>query len=254
MAKLSDVYSVLCSIAPPELQMDFDNSGVQLGHMGAEITKAVLALDITQDVIDEAIECGAELIISHHPLLFNPIKSFVDEDITAKKLLTLAENHIAAISMHTNLDISEGGVNDVLIALVGAKAELALEDGCGRIGSLKEALPLRDFLLRCKAVLHTEGLRFYDSGHPVKRLAVMGGAGGDALRRAYELGCDTYLTADIKYHVFLEAAELGINLIDGDHFGTENPVIQPLAERLGNAFPEIEFIVSGRHKQLISFM
>ena len=105
----------------------------------------------------------------------------------------------------------------------------------------------------CMAVLKTSGLRYYDSGRQVCKLAVMGGSGGDSLETAYRLGCDTYLTADIKYHHFLEAQELGINLIDGDHFCTENLVIPVLAQRLRAAFPETEFTISKRHHQVIRF-
>lgn len=254
MATVSEIYSYLCTLAPIELQMGFDNSGIQIGRGQAAVSKVVTALDVTDDVIQEAIEIGAELIISHHPLMFHPPKLIIDHDLTSRKILTLAEKRIAVISMHTNLDIAEGGVNDVLINILGAEAEGELEDGCGRIGTLSEEISMRDFLLRCKAVLHTDGLRFYDSGRPVKKLAVMGGAGGDSVMRAFEMNCDTYVTADIKYHQFLEAAELGINLIDGDHYGTENPVIPYLTDKLRRAFPAVEFIVSSRHKQLISFM
>ena len=254
MAKLNDIYSRLCEIAPLELQMDFDNAGIQIGRMNADVTKALLALDITDNVIDEAIDLGAQLIISHHPMLFHPEKSIRDDRLIPAKLLKLAENRIAAISMHTNLDIAPDGVNDVLINLLGASAIEALDDGCGRVGSLPEEMSMKDFLLRCKAVLHTEGLRYYDSGRPVKKLAVMGGAGGDSLTRAFEKGCDTYVTADIKYHQFLDAAELGINLIDGDHFGTENPVILHLAQKLRREVSDVEFLVSSRHRQVISFM
>ena len=254
MAKLNDIYSRLCEIAPLELQMDFDNAGIQIGRMNADVTKALLALDITDAVIDEAIDLGAQLIISHHPMLFHPEKSIRDDRLVPAKLLKLAENRIAAISMHTNLDIAPDGVNDVLINLLGASAIEALDDGCGRVGSLPEEMSMKDFLLRCKAVLHTDGLRYCDSGRPVKKLAVMGGAGGDSLMQAFEKGCDTYVTADIKYHQFLDAAELGINLIDGDHFGTENPVILHLAQKLRREMPDVEFLVSSRHRQVISFM
>ena len=109
------------------------------------------------------------------------------------------------------------------------------------------------FLLFCKAALRTNGLRYYDAGRPVERLAVMGGAGGSSLERAYELGCDTYLTSDIKYDQFLTARELGINLIDGDHFCTENPVIYALHERLNLAFPCVGLRVSQRHDQTAQF-
>ena len=250
MRTVGEIYGFLKTVAPLELQMGFDNSGFQLGRLSAPVTRALLALDVTAEVIDEASECGAELIISHHPLIFTPVECISDE-----KLLRLVERGIAVISMHTNLDIAEGGVNDVLISLLGAQCEGVLDaDGCGRIGMLPEALPLDMFLARCKAALNTNGLRYYDAGRAVHRVAVMGGAGSDSVRTAFEKGCDTYVTADIKYHHFLEAKELGINLIDGDHFCTENPVIPVLAERLRAEFADVDFRVSEVHVQVISFI
>lgn len=244
-----DIFENLCVLAPLELQMGFDNSGFLFGREAATVTKVLLALDVTSAVVDEAIEQGAELIISHHPLIFSPLKSITDE-----KLLRLAQHQIGVVSMHTNLDIAQGGVNDTLMAALGVQVSGGLdEDGCGRVGTLTKAMSMEEFLPFCKAVLKTAGLRYYDSGRPVSQLAVMGGSGGDSLETAYRLGCDTYLTADIKYHQFLEAQELGINLIDGDHFCTENLVIPALVQRLRKAFPEIEFTVSHRHHQVVCF-
>lgn len=250
MRRAGEIYEYLKELAPLELQMDFDNSGFQLGRLDAEVNKALLALDVTEEVVGEAIELGAQLIISHHPLIFSKLRSIMDT-----KLLRLAENRIAVISMHTNLDIAAGGVNDVLITLLGARADGPLDpDDCGRVGELPEAQQFDSFLRFCKTALDSKGLRYYDAGRPVKRLAVMGGSGGDYIGCAVEKGCDTYVTADIKYHQFLEAKELGINLIDGDHFCTENPVIPSLCEKLRHEFPDVCFAVSARHGQVISFI
>lgn len=250
MRRAGEIYEYLKELAPLELQMDFDNSGFQLGRLDAEVNRALLALDVTEEVVGEAIELGAQLIISHHPLIFSKLRSIMDT-----KLLRLAENRIAVISMHTNLDIAAGGVNDVLITLLGARADGPLDpDNCGRVGELPEAQQFDSFLRFCKTALDSKGLRYYDAGRPVKRLAVMGGSGGDYIGCAVEKGCDTYVTADIKYHQFLEAKELGINLIDGDHFCTENPVIPSLCEKLRHEFPDVCFTVSARHGQVISFI
>ncbi|MBR4548632.1 MAG: Nif3-like dinuclear metal center hexameric protein [Oscillospiraceae bacterium] len=254
MTTLEQIFAFLCDLAPLELQMDFDNSGLLIGRRGASITKALLALDITDEVIGEAIEECAQLIISHHPIIFHKLGSVSDMN-NDDRVLRMAENGIAAICMHTNLDISSGGVNDVLIDILGASSETPLDaDGCGRIGTLPEPMPMISFLQRCKSVLKVNGLRYVDAGKEVYRLAVMGGAGGDALYAAVEKGCDTYVTADVKYHQFLDAARMGINLIDADHFCTENPVIPVLAEKLGRAFPDVSFSVSSRHHALISFI
>lgn len=250
MTTVKDIYDFLCAAAPLELQMSFDNSGFLVGRSDREVKRALLSLDVTADVIDEAIEQRAELIISHHPVIFSAIKKLTDD-----KLLRLIEKSIAVISMHTNLDIADGGVNDVLLSLLGAECDEALDgDGCGRIGELPSAMNFDDFLNICKSRLNSKGLRYYSAGKPVKRLAVMGGAGGDFAALAFEKNCDTYVTADIKYNRFLEAAEMGLNLIDADHFCTENPVMPVLKKRLCAAFPNVEFNLSAVHGQIISFI
>ena len=249
MTKCGDVFSFLCELAPTELQMDFDNAGFLIGRKDAEVSKVLVALDVTEAVVEEAIEKGVQLIVSHHPVIFHSLKSITDE-----KLLKLVENRIAVISMHTNLDIADGGVNDVLLSLLGAKREDVLdEENCGRIGSLPEELSMTDFLRLCKERLHTNGLRYYNASRPVRRIAVLGGAGAGEIRSAACKGCDTYVTSDIKYHEFQLAAELGINLIDGDHFGTEDPMIPVLCEKLAKRFPVVSFQVSEVHKALIAF-
>ena len=254
MTTIKEVYEYLCELAPLSLQMEFDNSGFQAGRGQAPVSRALLALDVTNDVVEEAISLGAQLIVSHHPLIFNAPRCIWDADPGTERLLKLIENRIAVISMHTNLDIAEGGVNDVLIRLLGAEPERGLDaDGCGRIGTLKKPMSMAEFLPLCKERLASNGLRYYDAGRPVRRLAVMGGSGGDCVDAAFSLGCDTYVTADVKYHEFLRAQELGVNLIDGDHFCTETPVIPVLREKLALRFPDISFSVSERLHQTVRF-
>ena len=254
MNTVKDIFDKLCEIAPLELQLDYDNAGFLIGRADTPVEKALLSLDVTEEVVDEAVERGAQLIVSHHPVIWDEMKSLTDQKSGSEKLLRLLENGIAVISMHTNLDIVEGGVNDVLLSLLGAENEGPFDDeGCGRKGRLQKALPLDAFLALCKEKLNTRGLRYYDAGRPAEHIAVLGGAGGSGLIGAWQAGCDTYVTADVKYSVFLQARELGINLIDGDHFCTENPVIGVLAKKLGDVFPETAFIVSARHDQTACF-
>ena len=253
MTVIQDIFDALCRIAPLALQMDFDNAGFQIGRAEREVRHALLALDVTDAVVDEAKALGAELIITHHPLIFSPLRSLTDLEPTQRRALWLAEEKIGLISMHTNLDIAEEGVNDVLIRLLGAEPEASLDDGCGRIGTLPEAMELQRFLALCKERLQVPTLRFSDGGKPVSKLAVMGGAGAGSLTCAVEAGCDTYVTADVKYHQFQRAAELGLTLIDADHFYTENPVIPDLARRLALQFPDVEFFVSRQHSACVRF-
>lgn len=254
MTSIQDIFDELCRIAPLELQMDFDNAGFQLGHADREVRRVLLSLDVTDEVAEEARALGAELIVSHHPLIFLPLKSVCDTDAVQRRVLYLIENGIGLISMHTNLDIAEGGVNDVLIRLLGAEPEEALDaDGCGRIGNLPEPLLLDAFLVRCKEQLGAESLRYCPGGKTISRIAVMGGSGAGSLEDAASKGCDAYVTADVKYHQFQRAAELGLTLIDADHFYTENPIIPELARRLSARFPDISFVVSERHRACICF-
>ena len=178
MRTVQEIFDFLCRLAPLELQTDFDNAGFLLGRAGAPVDRALLALDITPEVIQEAGEKQVQLIVSHHPLIFGGGLKAVTDTSGAEKLLRLAELGIAVVSMHTNLDIAQGGVNDVLIELLGAKAEDSLDAyGCGRIGTLEEPMPFDCFLARCRERLQTKGLRYVDAGREVRRLAVMGGSG-----------------------------------------------------------------------------
>ena len=164
MTSVQNIFDFLCELAPLELQMSFDNSGFLLGHADSQVRRALLSLDITASVIEEAIAEDASLIISHHPLIFEPLKSLSDHSDGAKAL-RMAEAGIAAICMHTNLDIAQGGVNDVLIRLLGAEPESDLDDeGCGRVGEMASPIPFEMFLGQCKTALRARGLRYYDAG------------------------------------------------------------------------------------------
>ena len=254
MNTVKEIFEKLCEIAPLELQLEYDNAGFLIGRSDAPVKKALLSLDVTAEVVEEAITRGAQLIVSHHPVVWDAMRSLTDRVPGNGKLLRLLENGIAVISMHTNLDMAKGGVNDVLISLLGAKNEGVFdEEGCGRKGSLEKPMPLEDFLSICKEKLNSRGLRYHDAGRPVEHIAVLGGSGGSNLIGAWQAGCDTFVTADVKYSVFLQARELGINLIDGDHFCTENPVVPVLAEKLRAAFPETEFVISELHDQTARF-
>jgi len=249
MSTNKDIFDYLCEYAPLELQMSFDNAGFLIGRPEVEAKKVLLSLDVTHKVVDEAVEGNYGLIISHHPVIFNALKNVTDE-----KLIKLLENRIAVISMHTNLDITEGGVNDVLLNLLGAEKDDILDvEHCGRIGHLEKSVSMNEFLRVCMEKLHSNGLRYYDADRPVRHIAVLGGSGGDKLEVAIEKGCDTYITSDIKYHQFLIAQELGINLIDGDHFGTEDPIIDVLCRKLSLKFPEVSFEKSKCHAAVIRF-
>ena len=255
MNTIKEIYEKLCELAPLSLQLPYDNSGFLVGRADIPVHNVLLSLDITGEVIEEAQERGAELIISHHPAIWDPLKHVTDQDVDTEKILRLLEKNLSVISMHTNLDIARGGVNDVLLSLLGGRNGCCFEEeNCGRMGYLEKAVSMQNFLLLCKERLQTNGLRYYDAERPVEKIAVLGGSGGGKLLDAYRAGCDTFVTADVKYSVFLLAREVGMNLIDGDHFCTENPVMYVLADKLRAAFPDIRFAVSSRHTQTARFI
>ena len=259
MITVRAILEFLDSLAPMERKMDFDNVGLLAGWPDNQVKKIITALDITDEVISEAKKFGAELIVSHHPLIFSPLKSVRADDLCGIKVLEMARNGISAICMHTNLDVSRGGVNDALSEKLGIENTSCLtvegtEEsgeayGLGRIGELSGELELRDFLKTVKRVLNANGLRYLNSGRKVHRIAVCGGSGGSELMLAVNAGCDTFITADVKYNTFLDAKELGVNLIDAGHFPTENVIIRPLTEKIATKFPEIDIWISSCHKQ-----
>lgn len=253
MATVHEILSFLAEKAPLEGALGFDNVGHLVGRSNSEVKTVLTALDITDDVIGEAVSMKADLIVSHHPLFFE-LKSLTDRDWTAARALTLAENRIAAICMHTNLDAALGGVNDALVSALGAKVTGDLsEDRIGRTGALREPAAMSDFLPFVKTALKVTGLRYHDAGKPVYKLAVCGGSGGGEIDLAFEKGCDTYVTADIKYDQFLYAKHLGLNLIDADHFCTENVVVPVLKSWLEERFPELAVYISQKHEQTAQF-
>lgn len=260
-ATVGEVLAFLQEKAPFELQESFDNAGFLVGREGAAITKILVTLDITEDVVAEAAQQGAQLIVSHHPVIFGAVKSVTDRTSTGRLLLALAENHIAAVCAHTNLDAVEGGVNDALALRLGLTDIRQLKQagvdgqgrpyGIGRVGEAPEQ-PLYGFAMAAKRLLGANGVRLADGGRPVHRVAVGGGACADMMEDALALGCDTFVTSDAKYHQFLEARALGLNLIDAGHYPTENVVCPVVRDWLAEKFPAVSVSISQRHREVYS--
>ena len=264
MATVSMIRDYFNEKAPYYMKLDFDNVGMLVGCCGVDVTKVVTALDITDEVVDEAIDCGAQLIVSHHPLLFDAIKRVTDDDSKGRKIIRMIQNGISAICLHTNLDTAEGGVNDCLLGALGASCGELLDPhgthtdgtpyGIARLGKLDEPMAFSTFLQMIKASLNSNGLRYVDGGKPVHKIACCGGAGAMDMEKAFLAGCDTYVTADLKYDHFLWAKEVGLNLVDADHFCTENVVVPRIREMLLEGFPELDVKISEVHKQTIQFI
>lgn len=261
MPKVNEIVAYFESLIPPEMKMDFDNVGLLVGSLETEVDTAVVALDITEEVIEEAVHNGAQIILSHHPLFFE-LKQINDSSPTGKKILKLLHNNISVFCQHTNLDRVYQGVNDALASKLSVSVEGCLESfrttdgteyGMGRYGSLESPLSLPSFLKFVESSLNTTGIRYYDAGKQVEKLALCGGSGGEFVNRAYELACDTLVTADVKYHQFLEAKELGVNILDAGHFCTENVVVPVLADTLKKKFPAINVLISKALQQPVKF-
>ena len=262
MVTVNDIFNCLEAFAPTECRMGFDNVGLLVGHRNFSVKRVLTALDITSDVIAEASDIGAQLIVSHHPLFFD-IKRVTDDDIIGRKILALAESGAAAICMHTNLDAAKGGVNDALMEALGVQNVSLLADGLGlpetpdnmiaRKGTLPEIMTMQEFMADVKFALKSPGLRYHDAGRPVSRVACCGGSGGGELINCVASGCDTLVTSDIKYDVFLSARELGVNIIDAGHFCTENVVIPVLTRLIANAFPDVDVSASECHGPSIMY-
>ena len=238
---VSDILEYLWQVAPKEGAEPWDNVGHLVGRKNAEVTKILVSLDITMDVIREAKELGAELIVSHHPLIWDTHKHVTDSVYQQEKVLSLIENGIAAICMHTNLDEAMDGVDDTLVETLGLTAMEHLAEGkIGHICELPQEMALRDFLGLVKDRLGANGLRYCDGGKMVKKIATGCGACAEYLEDAVKAGCDTFVTGDVKHNYWIDAQGQGINLIDAGHYSTENPIVKKLAGKLAAKFPEIE--------------
>ena len=262
MATVNDILTYLETLAPRSMKMDWDNVGLLCGSRKQEVTKVLVALDPFEGVCQEAAAWGAQLIVTHHPLIFRALKSITDDTSIGRSIQLLCREGISAINAHTNLDCAPGGVNDRLAATLGLSDievidpmgtdENGVEWGLLRKGTVQEQT-LSDFLPTVKAALGCEGLRYVDGGKPVCKVAVGGGACASELMDAYWAGCDTFVTSDVKYNQFWDARDLGLNLIDAGHFCTENPITACLAERIAAKFPDAEVKISETHRDCMKF-
>ena len=238
MPMVSDIAAFLDKEIPFSLKMDFDNVGLLCGFPDNEVTRILVALDITLDVIKEAESLGAELIVAHHPVIFTPMKTVTDDTPAGKRVIALIRSGISAICLHTNLDRMEGGVNTALAHALGAEKSVQLD--MGSICTLPESVPFPEFLSLTANRLGVRDIRYSDALRPVSKIAVCGGSGGDIVYDAAAHGCDTVVTGEIRHHQWIDGAQMGLNLIEAGHFATENTVVKPLAELLMRGFSGLD--------------
>lgn len=233
MAKVKDFYGYLNSIAPFETQEDWDNSGMLVGDMNAEVKKAAVVLDITHEEIKKAQAIGADLIISHHPVIFNPIKSVTKGSVPYE----LVASSINALCCHTPLDIADGGTNDSLAELLGINVTRA-DDPILRLGTV-EPTTAQELAGKIANTLNTK-VRYADAGKTIKKIAICTGAGCSLIEAAGEI--DAFITGDASHHNFLDCVQAGITLIAAGHYETEIIVVPVLVKKLQAQFPDIEII------------
>ena len=235
------IYDLLNTIAPFSTQEEWDNSGLQVGSPAQEISCILFALDVTDRVIDEAVSLGAQLIVTHHPLVFTPVRSVTDETLEGRLILRLVRENISLISAHTNLDRAAGGINDTLAALCG----LTETDGEGffRSGFLPAAMTARAFADLLESNLRTTVRIMGPEDRTIRHVGLCSGSGGEEWQHAAECGCDAFVSGEIRHHLALAMADAGMTAFECGHFATEEPGIASLAEALQNSLNYVEYNV-----------
>ncbi len=239
MTTVKNIYDYINSIAPYDTQEEWDNSGHILGDFRAEVKKAVMALDATRQTALFAKETGAQLVLTHHPVIFGSISNVK----TGTAVYDFVSNKINVLCAHTNFDKAQGGINESLAQILELENIQRLEDGFTVAGDLKCEMSADDFVQLVSDRLYCQGIRYTDSDRIIKKIALCGGAGGDFIETAMA-NADCYLTGELKYHEMLECAEKGFCAISAGHFETENSAFLMLKEKLEKIFTDVEFIVA----------
>lgn len=246
--RCKEIMDIIESVYPKGAALGFDNVGLQAGRQDKEVKKVYLALDATKEVISDALWKEADMLITHHPLIFGPLKAVTDEDFVGSRILTMIQNDMCYYAMHTNYDVLG------MAALAGEKFELSgaevldetmetgdTTEGIGRIGELKQAQNLRECCEFVKKRLNLEHVKvFGDLSREVKRLAVSPGSGKSAVIPALRKGADVLVTGDIGHHEGLDALEQGLCVIDAGHYGTEYMFIEDMKRFLQKHCPTLQ--------------
>lgn len=233
--KLADFNTMLEVIAPAALAQEYDNVGLLIGTE-REINRVLVALDCSLPVAEEAVREDVDLVLTHHPLFFHGVKRISPTDPETAAAYRLIRHGIGMFAAHTNLDAAKGGVNDALAEALGIEGSRPLTgDGLGRVGLLPGPTPLSEFVRECEQVFGIAVRYAGDPNRMIRRVGLCGGAGGEFAAAAADMGCDVYLTGEMKHHEAIDALARGIALIEAGHYQTEAVVLEPLIERLQNA-------------------
>ncbi len=236
---IRDIYRLLDAVAPFETQEDFDNSGLLVGDPEQEVTSVLFALDATEAVIREAEALGANLIVTHHPLMFEAIRRVTAETYEGRVISHLIRSGIGLIASHTCLDRAPGGIND---ALAECCALLDVEgEGFVRVGTLPEPMRAGELKEYLAAALNTEVRLMGDPEKRISRLGLCSGAGGGEWEEALALGAEGFLSGEVRHHHALAMADAGLSCFECGHFATEQPGIFALADALQSALNQVQY-------------
>ena len=242
--KIRDFTAAMERIAPKELAAEFDNPGLLIEPDHDEISRVLVALDCTKAVAEEAAEWSADLVLTHHPLFFHPVKLMAYSDPATAAACVLLRHGIGLFAAHTNLDAAHGGVNDTLCELLGVRDTIPFDEGIGRVGTLKEPESLVQFSQRAQTKLGAKVLVSGEMTSQVRRIALMGGSGGSSVLPASMEGADVLLTGELKHSDAIDAATLGLALVVAGHYETECVVLPPLIKRLQNECFGVQYQLS----------
>ena len=234
--KITDIYTYLSELYPESPRLDWDNDGIMcMPDLTKSVKKVLLTLDATYDAVDYAAYNGFDVIVTHHPLIFRPIKTVLDN-----RFVTAIKNDISVFSFHTRLDAVEGGVNTALAEILGLKdTERFGDDGLGVIGSIAPTTD-REFIKMAKEKLGSPKAEAVATGVFVKRVAVVGGDGEHYISAAREAGADLYISGRLSYNDMTDASFGGMSMAALGHFYTENPVLDKLEKMIKHIDPAIE--------------
>ena len=250
MITVQDILEFLEEHFPLDSACDFDNVGLLIGDESAPVTKVVVALDCTQSVVQYAIKAGCELIVTHHPVIFEPLKTVKGDSLVWR----LAQSGIAVISMHTNMDIGIDGVNDCLCKALHFTNihKISAEDGYLLNSACLSPAMVADELARHLKQCLGGAVKYVGCDHPIKKVLICSGSGGKFLYDAARMGYDALITAEVKHHWFLDAERLQIALFDAGHFETEDVVVEPLKMLLNSRFPSLSCLTD--HSAVIRYV
>lgn len=238
--KIDKLIKIMETIAPPNLKESYDNVGLMVGDREADVAKILVALDCTLEVIEEAKALGADLILSHHPLLFRKPSTITTDTLLGRKIIELIKNDIALYSSHTNWDSVSAGINDEFVAYLGfGKGEIMAKNpveptaGIGRMVNLDKKMTLSEVIETVKEKLELNTIRFSgDLNKTIKSIAFVNGSGQDFMDMAAKRGADLIITGDTTYHFVSDYSEMGLCIMDVGHFNSEWPIVVNLSEKV----------------------